>query len=386
MTPGAFDARRLTLARWANELTKKELADRVGVSAASITQYEAGNTLPSPAIRSGLALACGVPRAYFERPPGRRRPDFSSRSFFRSLRSTSQRERDRADALAEHVVDLVEILDARIQLPEADLPSLPVHLGDRAEIEQVAEVTRREWNVPDGPIANVTRLLESRGVIVARLRSDGRKLDAFSRWFGDRPVVILWSDKSDKARSRFDAAHELGHLVMHSDADPLSLEQERQAHMFASAFLMPSALVAGDLIHRAPTLRSWDDVLRRRAYWGVSAKALLYRSREMGALPEVAFRRAMQNYNRHDIRSRDGVALGAPELPLLLSRAAHAADLDCDALAAAAALSPTFVADALGRDVSQTALACSAHTPRGNGLTKSTPRLSAADPILGMPS
>jgi transcriptional regulator with XRE-family HTH domain len=51
MTPGAFDARRLTLARWANELTKKELADRVGVSAASITQYEAGNTLPSPAVK-----------------------------------------------------------------------------------------------------------------------------------------------------------------------------------------------------------------------------------------------------------------------------------------------------------------------------------------------
>lgn len=355
MTPGAFDARRLTLARWANELTKKELADRVGVSAASITQYEAGNTLPSPAIRSGLALACGVPLAYFERSPGRRRPDFSSRSFFRSLRSTSQRERDRADALAEHVVDIVDILDARIQLPEADLPSLPVHRGDRAEIEQIAEVTRREWNVPDGPIANVTRLLESRGVIVARLRSEGRKLDAFSRWFGDRPVVILWSDKSDKARSRFDAAHELGHLVMHSDADPLSLEQERQAHMFASAFLMPSALVAGDVVHRPPILRSWDDVLRRRAYWGVSAKALLYRSREMGALPEVAFRRAMQNYNRHDIRSRDGVALDAPELPLLLSRAAHAAALDCDALAAAAALSPAFVAEALGRDVSQTA-------------------------------
>src|SRR5450755_2720577 len=254
MTPGAFDARRLTLARWANELTKKELADRGGVSAVSITQYEAGNTLPSPAIRSGLALACGVPLAYFERSPGRRRPDFSSRSFFRSLRSTSQRERDRADALAEHVVDVVDTLNAHVELPLADHPSLPAERGARPEIEQIADSTRREWNVPHGPIANVVRLLESRGIVVARLRSGGRRLDAFSRWFGDRPVVILWSDKSDKARSRFDAAHELGHLIMHSDADPLSLEQERQAHMFASAFLMPSASVASDLLHRAPTL------------------------------------------------------------------------------------------------------------------------------------
>lgn len=352
MTASAFDPRRLTLARWANELTKKELADRVGVSPASITQYEAGNTLPSPSVRAGLALACGVPAGYLDRVPGRRRPDFSSRSFFRSLRSTSQRERDRADALAEHVVDLVDTLNAHVKLPAADVPSLPVQRGDRREIERIADTTRRDWNVPDGPIANVTRLLESRGIIVARLRSGGRRLDAFSRWFGDRPVVILWSDKSDKARSRFDAAHELGHLIMHSDADPLSLEQERQAHMFASAFLMPSASVTGDLIHRAPTLTTWEDVLERRAHWGVSAKALLYRSREMGALAEVAFRRAMQNYNRHDIRSRDGAALGTPERPLLLSRAAHAAGLATHQLAAAAALAPSFVADALGDESS----------------------------------
>jgi Zn-dependent peptidase ImmA (M78 family)/transcriptional regulator with XRE-family HTH domain len=352
MTAAAFDPRRLTLARWANELTKKELADRVGVSPASITQYEAGNTLPSVSIRASLALALGVPAGYLDRVPGRRRPDFSSRSFFRSLRSTSQRERDRADALAEHVADLVNTLDSLVELPAGDLPSLPVQRGDRGEVERIADSTRRKWNVPDGPIANVARLLESRGVIVARLRSGGRRLDAFSRWFGDRPVVILWSDKTDKARSRFDAAHELGHLIMHSDADPLSLEQERQAHMFASAFLMPSASVTGDLIHRAPTLGSWEDVLQRRAHWGVSAKALLYRSREMGALTEVGFRRAMQNYNRHDIRSRDGVALGIPERPLLLSRAARAAGLTTDQLAAAATLSPAFVADVLGDESS----------------------------------
>ncbi len=156
-----IDPRRLTVARWANELTKEELADRV-VSAflrLPSPQYEVGNTLPSPSVRAGLALACGVPVGYLDRVPGRRRPDFSSRSFFRSLRSTSQRERDRADALAERVVDLVDPLNAYVALPRSDVPSLPVQQGDRREIGQVADNTRREWNVPDGPIANVTRLL-----------------------------------------------------------------------------------------------------------------------------------------------------------------------------------------------------------------------------------
>lgn len=348
MTSGGFDPRRLTLARWVNELTKKDLADRVGVSATSITQYEAGKTLPSSAVVFRLALACGVPAAYLFRSSERRRPDFSSRSFFRSLRATSQRERDRADALAEHVVDIVDLLDSKVELPPADVPNFGVGSGTREEIEAIAEATRTHWKIPPGPIANMVRLLESRGVVVARLRSDGRKLDAFSRWFGDRPLVILWGDKTDKARSRFDAAHELGHLVMHSDADPLSIEQERQAHMFASAFLMPADAVGGDLVRFVPTHRTWEQVLTRRAHWGVSAKALLYRSREMGAMPEASFRRSMQNYNRHEVRERDGAALGAPENPVLLARAAAAAHLQPDDIAALTYLQTGLVQQTLG--------------------------------------
>jgi Zn-dependent peptidase ImmA (M78 family)/transcriptional regulator with XRE-family HTH domain len=353
VTPAvSFDARRLTLARWAVELSKKDLAQRVGVSPASITQYEGGKTVPSPATEARLALACGVSATYLRRSAGRRRPDFSTRSFFRSLRSTSQRERDRADALAEHVLDLVEIIESEVYLPPVEIPHLPPDTGSRTEIEAIAAEVRRHWSVPDGPIANVVRLLEAHGVVVARLMSHGRKLDAFSRWFADRPLIVLWADKSDKARSRFDAAHELGHLVMHTDAEPLSLEQERQANMFASAFHMPAADIAPELVRKSPALGDWPEVLRRRAHWGISAKALLYRSREMGALSEAAFRRAMQNYNRHDMRERDGGQLGAPERPLLLARAADSIGMDLEDLAVRGSLAVSFVAEVLARDSS----------------------------------
>jgi len=345
---GSFDPTRLTLARWAAEMSKKELAGRVGVSPASITQYEAGRTVPSQPIAARLALACGVSATYLQQSTQRRRPDFSTRSFFRSLRSTSQRERDRADALAEHVLDLVEVIERGVNLPAVDIPHLPPEGGGRGEIEEIAAEVRNQWEIPHGPIAHVVRLLEAHGIVVARLKSDGRKLDAFSRWFGDRPLIVLWSDKSDKARSRFDAAHELGHLVMHSDAEPLSPEQERQAHMFASAFHMPTPEVAADLIRNPPTLSDWPEVLRRRAHWGVSAKALLYRSRETGALRETGFRRAMQNYNRHNLRERDGSALGDPETPALLARAAQTLGASAEDLAASSSLSPTFIADVLG--------------------------------------
>jgi Zn-dependent peptidase ImmA (M78 family) len=264
------------------------------------------------------------------------------------LRTTPQRERDRADALAEHVLDLVDVIEQDVQLPAVDIPHLAPDTGSRREIEEIAAEVRRRWAVPRGPIANIVRLLEAHGIVVARLLSHGRKLDAFSRWFGDRPLVVLWADKSDKARSRFDAAHELGHLVMHSDAEPLSVEQERQANMFASAFHMPAVDIASDLIRNAPTLTTWPEVLRRRAHWGVSAKAFLYRSRELGALQEAAFRRAMQNYNRHNLRDRDGRALGDPEAPILLARAAEAIGADVSALADRGALPESFIVEVLG--------------------------------------
>jgi len=209
-------------------------------------------------------------------------------------------------------------------LPPLDVPQFVPKTGSRSEIEQIANDVRNAWNVPDGPIANVVRLLEAHGIVVARLNSGGTNLDAFSRWFGDRPLVLLWADKGDKARSRFDAAHELGHLVMHADPDPLDRDQERQANMFASAFLMPAVAVASYLPRRAPTVRDWPVVLENRKHWGVSAKALLFRARELGALPESGYRRAMVSYNQRNIAAADGSELGEPETPLLLRRAAEA--------------------------------------------------------------
>lgn len=324
---GSFDPRRLTLARWAAHLSKRDLADRSGLSPASITQYEAGRTLPPRATLARLALALGMPIEYFERQGERRRPDPAARSFFRSLRSTPQRDRDRADAHAEHVFDLIDYLDRRLTLPPPTIPQLLPTGAGRVEIEKIAQAVRNGWDIPDGPIANVVRLLEAHGVIVARLNSGGSKLDAFSRWFGDRPLVLLWADKGDKARSRFDAAHELGHLVMHSDPDPLDREQERQANMFASAFLMPANQVAPYLPRRAPTPADWPKVLDHRRHWGVSAKALLYRARELGTLSESAFRRAMVSYNQQRLQERDGSELGEPEAPLMISRSVDALEI-----------------------------------------------------------
>ncbi|WP_397351632.1 ImmA/IrrE family metallo-endopeptidase [Paenibacillus larvae] len=55
------------------------------------------------------------------------------------------------------------------------------------------------------------------GIIVSlRAPSSSYKIDACSIWEPDeRPYVLLSNDKTS-SRSRFDIAHELGHLILHS--------------------------------------------------------------------------------------------------------------------------------------------------------------------------
>ncbi|MBK8210507.1 MAG: ImmA/IrrE family metallo-endopeptidase [Rhodospirillales bacterium] len=60
-------------------------------------------------------------------------------------------------------------------------------------------------------------------------------VSAFSFWEGGHPFIFLGADKQSAARSRFDAAHELGHLILHRGVAEEDLEAdlnrfEREAH------------------------------------------------------------------------------------------------------------------------------------------------------------
>lgn len=303
-------------------MAKRELANALGVSPASVTQYEAGRMAPRGAVAARMALILGCPVEYFYDGPGRRVPLASSGAFFRSLRATRQWERNQGEAQAEHTWDLLALLERELELPAVRLPDCGDVRPDasRGVIEAVAERLRVAWKVPAGPVGNVVRVLEAHGILVSRLPGGTNRMDAFSRWLGDRPLVLLWAQKNDSARSRFDAAHELGHLVMHGEPEPANQVLERQAHAFAAAFLMPAGQVEAELPRRAPRETDWDSLFDLRRRWGVSIASLFYRARELGTLSEAGFRRAMVRLGGRGLRSNEKDA-ETPEQPRLLSEA-----------------------------------------------------------------
>jgi Zn-dependent peptidase ImmA (M78 family) len=91
-------------------------------------------------------------------------------------------------------------------------------------------------------------------------------------WHDKTPFIFLNTKKSCE-RSRFDAAHELGHLVLHRHAGARGQEVEREANAFASALLMPRASVLAN----APHMATVDQLIRFKNYWTVSVAALAYR-------------------------------------------------------------------------------------------------------------
>jgi Zn-dependent peptidase ImmA (M78 family)/DNA-binding XRE family transcriptional regulator len=311
VSPGrAFEPSRLRLARELREWSQADLAKQLSVTPAAVSQYEAGANRPAAETIARMSAVLEVPEGFMELAP----PE-EHEGFFRSLRRTSVAHRRRARGIALVVHDIVQT--AGDVLPELAMPNeRPVALNaEIEEIERIAEGVRKDLDLPPGPTGPMVALLESRGAIVIRLPLDTADVDAFSLPFRDRPIIVLGSDKNDRARSRFDAAHELGHLVLHGDRVWGMKEVEQQAHAFAAAFLMPAADIADQLPQRA----DWDVLFELKLKWQVSIAALLMRARRLGRMSETAYINAVKAASARGWRRTEPVPLGAPERPTSLA-------------------------------------------------------------------
>lgn len=314
-----FDPTRLKLAREARGLTKGELAREIGVTPAAVGQFERGAARPKASTLAQLALVLKFPVGFFAfTGVPVKQPDVAD-TFFRSLRRTKQKDRQRAIAHATLVALLFEALEQHLHLPDVDIPD-DLHVAEEtplSEVERIAEEVRARWRVTDGPIKHVVRLLESKGIAVVRYQGD-RDIDAFSAWFASRPIVVLAESKANFERSRLDAAHELGHLVMHADPAPGDRGLERQAFRFGSAFLMPR----GEIIDELPSHPiDWRRLIATKRKWGVSLQALLYRGRDLSVLSESDYENAMRTISRRGWRRSEPGHLGPPEEPRLVQAA-----------------------------------------------------------------
>lgn len=320
-----FQGERLVQARAVRSLTQIALATASGISPASISKWERGDQVPESGALERVATALGIPVPWFLRPV----PKFGDTGyFFRSSTSLTKDARMVAKIRLEWLYELSTTIQEWIGWPAVNMPLAlsreDALLVSDEEIEAISMKCRLHWGLGTGPISDVLKVMESAGILTTRAKLGFTKMDGVSRWFMEenRPYVFISADKASAVRNRFDAAHELGHLVLHQhltsdDEVKLHAELERQAHLFASAFLMPAESISTEIAN--PTLDTLA-ILKRR--WKVSIAAMIMRSSSLNLISEAYTTRLWKNYSARGWRKGEPYDdMFEPEFPRLMPRA-----------------------------------------------------------------
>jgi Zn-dependent peptidase ImmA (M78 family)/transcriptional regulator with XRE-family HTH domain len=267
---------RVKQARELKGWTQAVLAKYVGVSQAAIAQVEAGAFMASDELVAEIASKTHQPlRFFYQDPP----PEFPVGSLlFRAHASMSKKD------IASTYRHAQEAYELWIKL-RLGMSPIPVRIP-RLSVDPItaAREARRTFGIPaDEPIPHLVNLLEWNG-LVALVVPDLKSRDAFSLWFNDLPIMALSSGRSGD-RGRMNAAHELGHLILHGGKSRFEVD-DSDADDFAAEFLMPEAAMRREI--NTPVTISGLASLKRR--WRVSIQALIVRSKELGMVTDRQYR------------------------------------------------------------------------------------------------
>lgn len=287
-----FNHKRLSVAKKRRRLTGKGLAERAGLSAITISRIENGENPDEETILK-IAAALDYPVEFFS---GDDPEELDSNAVsFRSLTKMSAKERDAAISAGEIGLELNDWIESQFSLPPVNL----IDLSYETDPGIAAKSVREFWGLGEKPIGNMIGLLEVNGIRVFSLSENTASVDAFSFWKGERPFIFLNNFKTAE-HSIFDAAHELGHLLLHRHGDiKPSRAAEREANNFASCFLMPE----NDVKARMSRFITVDSITAAKKRWRVSAMAMAYRLHDLGLLSEWQYKSACIELGRRGYRS-----------------------------------------------------------------------------------
>ena len=294
---------RLKLARSAAGLSLRSLEVKIGnrVTAQAIGKYERNESVPGSAVLIALADALDVSVDYLI---GDQEMILEAVEF-RKKKPTSRREESQVEARVLHFLERYLMVEELLHLRSVEWHSpreapYPV-VHDVSEADRAARSLRNHWSLGNDPIPNLVELLEEQGIKV--LAVDLTNIDGLTarvRRTGKDPLpVIVVNRKEWGERQRFTLAHELGHMVMDVAA---KLDEEKAAHRFAGAFLMPAdALWAEIGKHRKEI--GWGELFALKQLFGTSVQAITYRCKDLGIFSATLFRRLFNDFDRFGWRS-----------------------------------------------------------------------------------
>ncbi|HZJ05987.1 MAG TPA: XRE family transcriptional regulator [Nocardioidaceae bacterium] len=320
----------LRAARRAQGMTQDDLVERAGITQAALSRYENDLREPSREVIEALAEALGVTPSLLlagHRVLGAMAVDVHMRRRATAPARAWKRLEARLNMYRLHTSQLMDEVALRT---ERVIPLIDPAEEDAAT---AARITRMQWRMPVGPVRSLTRWMESAGCLVIEEDFATTRVDGLSQWVEDCPVILI-NARMPADRKRLTLAHELGHLVLHSEH--MTTSPEEDANAFAAEFLMPAEVIRPEL--RNLTLGKLHDLKRS---WMVSMQALIERAWNLKLLSASERARLYKQFGARGWRTREPLSNELPpELPRLAQEIGEAL--------AARGLSPVEIAQIAG--------------------------------------
>ena len=309
---------RLIQMRLARNLTLDALSAKMGgiVTKQALSKYEQNQAQPSPLVLTKLSAALGVKANYFL-SPAQIRIEFVA---YRKATSLLEREKARVESVVTQCLeDRIRVQTLVGQTKTEVLPWNKLAISSLEDTERQASHMRMLWELGASPISDVVGTFEEHQLCVLSIEAD-EKFDGMSAiGYDDSGNILAGAIVSRQGvpgeRQRLNLTHELGHLVLKV---PASIDEEKAAFRFGSAFLAP----AERLIREVGTKRSYihiSELLILKRQFGISIQALLHRMLELGIINDSYYRRWCVYINKTGWKKQEPEEL-VRETPLWFTR------------------------------------------------------------------
>lgn len=289
----------LRIARQLRGFQQGEAATLLGISQAMLSRVENQLSTFTDDILDRAAEVYKLPKSFFTQSDQILGAPVSVHPMWRKKASVSAREMDQIIAeLNLRLMHLRRLLQAVEIEATHELPLLSVDEFN-GDTERIAGLVRSQWQMPVGPVHNLTRILESAGIVVVHSALGGSSIDGVTFRAPGLPPLIVLNVEQTADRMRFTLAHELGHLVMHHSQPTQNMETE--ANEFASLFLMPTRDIR-PYFSRRIDLRFLAEL---KPVWKVSMSSLLMRARSLELIAYNQERYLWQQFSMAKIRLRE---------------------------------------------------------------------------------
>lgn len=274
--PRTINPEMVVLARESKGLTQEELAARIGIYQAKMSKYESGILEIAQDDLIKISEELGYDLDFFYQSD--RIYGLGGSMLFDGGPTIFNRKKTSVPVATQKKVQAqVNVLRMQVErlLRGAEIDS--VNKFDPLDIDafdgnasKVAQAVRATWNIPTGPIPNLTAQVESAGGVVLLCDFGTSGLDAAHLWPAGMPPLFFINSRIPTDRYRFTLAHEIGHAIMHRHPTG---DIEEEANAFASELLMPAKEISPELGGL-----SIEVAARLKPKWRVSMAALIYRA------------------------------------------------------------------------------------------------------------